>query len=89
MTVGGFFLYNSAVAAVLLNRKYPRMVGASHVIWPGSRCCSVEVLDRARETCRVLDIPYIQEDLYEEFRDQVVQDFIRGYLGGRTPNPPP
>ena len=78
---------DSAVAAVLLNRKYPRMVGASHVIWPGSRCCSVEVLDRARETCRVLDIPYIQEDLYEEFRDQVVQDFIRGYLGGRTPNP--
>ncbi len=78
---------DSAVAAVLLNRKYPRMVGASHVIWPGSRCCSAEVLDRARETCRVLDIPYIQEDLYEEFRDQVVRDFIHCYLGGRTPNP--
>jgi tRNA-specific 2-thiouridylase len=78
---------DSAVTAMLLKRKYPRMVGASHVIWPGSRCCSVEVLDRARETCRLLDIPYIQEDLYEEFRDQVVQDFIQSYLSGKTPNP--
>jgi tRNA-specific 2-thiouridylase len=47
----------------------------------------VEVLNRARETCRLLGIPYIQEDLEEEFRDQVVEDFIRSYLGGRTPNP--
>lgn len=78
---------DSAVAAVLLNRKYPRMVGASHVIWPDSRCCSVEVLSRAGETCRRLDIPYIQEDLYEEFRDQVVDDFIQSYLSGKTPNP--
>jgi tRNA-specific 2-thiouridylase len=78
---------DSAVAAVLLKKKYPRMIGASHVIWPGSRCCSVEVLDRARETCRRLEIPYIQEDLFEEFRDQVVLDFIRTYLSGKTPNP--
>jgi len=78
---------DSAVAAVLLKKKFPRMVGASHVIWPDSRCCSVEVLDRARETCRLLGIPYIQEDLYEEFRDQVVDDFIRSYLNGKTPNP--
>ncbi len=78
---------DSAVAAVLLKKKYSRMVGASHVIWPDSRCCSVEVLDRARQTCRLLDIPYIQEDLHDEFRDQVVEDFIQSYLDGKTPNP--
>ncbi|UCF97114.1 MAG: tRNA 2-thiouridine(34) synthase MnmA [Spirochaetaceae bacterium] len=78
---------DSAVAAVLLSRKYPRMVGASHVIWPDSRCCSVEVLNRARDTCKLLDIPYIQEDLCGEFRDQVVEDFIQTYLSGKTPNP--
>jgi tRNA-specific 2-thiouridylase len=78
---------DSAVAAVLLKKKYPRMVGASHVIWPDSRCCSVEVLDRARQICRLLDIPYIQEDLYKEFREQVVEDFIQSYLRGKTPNP--
>jgi tRNA-specific 2-thiouridylase len=78
---------DSAVAAVLLKKKYPRMVGASHVIWPGSRCCSADVLDRARQTCRLLDIPYVQEDLHDEFREQVVEDFIRSYLNGETPNP--
>ena len=78
---------DSAVAAVLLKKKFPRMVGASHVIWPGSRCCSEEVLDRARQTCRVLDIPYVQEDLYREFREQVVGDFLNNYLDGKTPNP--
>lgn len=78
---------DSAVAAVLLKERYPRMVGASHVIWPDSRCCSAEVLDRARHTCRLLDIPYIQEDLHGEFRDKVVEDFIQSYLDGKTPNP--
>jgi tRNA-specific 2-thiouridylase len=78
---------DSAVAALLLHREHPRMVGASHVIWPGSRCCSVEVLNRAEQTCRVLGIPYIREDLQEEFRSEVVADFIRSYLGGTTPNP--
>jgi tRNA-specific 2-thiouridylase len=78
---------DSTVAAVLLKKKYPRMVGVSHVIWPDSRCCSVEVLDRARQTCRRLGIPYIQEDLHQEFRDQVVEDFIQTYLSGKTPNP--
>jgi tRNA-specific 2-thiouridylase len=78
---------DSAVAAALLRKKFPRMVGASHVIWPGSRCCSDEVLDRARETCRLLDIPYVQEYLHQEFRDRVVEDFIRSYLRGNTPNP--
>ena len=78
---------DSAVAAVLLSKKYPRMVGASHVIWPDSRCCSTEVLNRARDVCRSLDIPYIKVDLYEQFRGQVVEDFIQTYLSGKTPNP--
>ncbi len=78
---------DSAVAAVLLNKKYPRMVGASHVIWPDSRCCSIEVLNRARDVCRSLEIPYIQVDLYEQFRGRVVEDFIQTYLSGKTPNP--
>jgi tRNA-specific 2-thiouridylase len=78
---------DSAVAAVLLSRKYPRMVGASHLIWPGSRCCSPEVLDRARDICRLLEIPHIQIDLHRQFREQVVEDFVQTYLRGKTPNP--
>jgi tRNA-specific 2-thiouridylase len=78
---------DSALAAVLLKRTYPRMVGASHVIWPDSRCCSPEVLDRAADVCRRLDIPYLRLDLHEEFKRQVVDDFIQAYLHGKTPNP--
>ncbi len=78
---------DSSVAAMLLRPGWPEMVGASHVIWPGSRCCTVEVLQRAREVCRRLEIPYLQVDLVEAFRTEVVGDFLDTYLEGRTPNP--
>jgi tRNA-specific 2-thiouridylase len=63
------------------------MVGASHIIWPGSRCCSVEVLARAQAVCDRLGVPYYQIDLQPEFAERVVDDFVATYLAGRTPNP--
>jgi len=78
---------DSSVAAFLLHERHPSLIGASHLIWPDSRCCSAEVLSRAREVCRRLKIPYVQVDLFEPFRDEVVGDFIKSYLNGRTPNP--
>lgn len=78
---------DSSVAALLLRESWPRMVGASHIIWPGSRCCSVEVLARARAVCRRLDVPYYQLDMQPEFAEWVVEDFVATYLAGRTPNP--
>jgi tRNA-specific 2-thiouridylase len=78
---------DSSVAALLLRDRWPRMVGVTHLIWPDSRCCSAEVLSRAREMCRRLGIPYVQVDLHERFRAAVVDDFVSGYLQGRTPNP--
>ena len=78
---------DSSVAALLLRASRPRMIGASHIIWPDSRCCSVEVLARARAVCRRLDIPYYQIDLQPEFAEWVVDDFVAAYLAGRTPNP--
>ncbi len=64
-----------------------RLVGATHLIWPGSRCCSAEVLRRAAQVCGRLGIPYLQVDQEEEFRRRVVDDFVETYLSGRTPNP--
>jgi tRNA-specific 2-thiouridylase len=78
---------DSSVAALLLRESWPRMVGASHIIWPGSRCCSVEVLARARAVCHRLDVPYYQIDMQPEFAERVVDDFVATYLAGRTPNP--
>ncbi len=78
---------DSSVAAFLLKKDWERLVGASHFIWPDSRCCSVEVFDRAREVCKRLNIPYLQSDLFPEFKEKVVGDFINTYLRGKTPNP--
>lgn len=63
------------------------MVGASHFIWPESSCCSAEVFSRARMLCERLKIPYHQVDLYHEFKELVVGNFVATYLKGRTPNP--
>jgi tRNA-specific 2-thiouridylase len=76
---------DSSVAALRLAGH--RLVGATHRIWPGSRCCSADVLRRAERVCARLGIPYLLLDQEEEFRRRVVDDFVQTYLSGRTPNP--
>jgi tRNA-specific 2-thiouridylase len=54
----------------------------------GSRgCCSKEDAHDARRAADVLDIPFYVWDLAEQFRADVVDDFVAEYAAGRTPNP--
>ena len=54
----------------------------------GSRgCCTLEDARDARRIADVLGIPFYVWDLSEEFRREVVDDFIAEYQAGRTPNP--
>jgi tRNA-specific 2-thiouridylase len=54
----------------------------------GSRgCCSKEDAHDARRTADLLDIPFYVWDLAEQFRQDVVDDFVAEYAAGRTPNP--
>ncbi len=54
----------------------------------GSRgCCTLEDSRDARRIADVLGIPFYIWDLSEEFRRDVVDDFIAEYQAGRTPNP--
>ena len=84
---------DSSVAAYLLQAKLNQdqhdrgMVGVHHYIWPGSICCSEEVRERARRLCDRLRIDFHVVDMVEEFREQVVEDFVRTYIAGETPNP--
>ncbi len=82
---------DSAVVAYLLKKDYSfkwrHIVGATHYIWPNSKCCSIDVLSRARAVCDKLNIPYFVIDLHEDFRRIVVDNFIDTYLNGKTPNP--
>lgn len=86
---------DSAVAAA-------RMVAAGHDVTgvhlalsknpqsfrTGARgCCSLEDSHDARRVADRLGIPFYVWDLSDEFREQVVDDFVAEYRAGRTPNP--
>ncbi|GAA3510691.1 tRNA 2-thiouridine(34) synthase MnmA [Actinocatenispora rupis] len=50
-------------------------------------CCTLEDSRDARRAADVLDIPFYVWDMAEEFREDVVDDFVAEYAAGRTPNP--
>lgn len=77
-----------------------RMVDAGHEVTgvhlalaksapvPGSRgCCTLDDARDARRVADRLDIAFYVWDLSDEFRRDVVDDFIAQYRAGRTPNP--
>jgi tRNA-specific 2-thiouridylase len=54
----------------------------------GSRgCCSREDARDAARVADVLGIPYYVWDLAQQFREDVIDDFVAEYAAGRTPNP--
>ncbi|MDZ7792628.1 MAG: tRNA 2-thiouridine(34) synthase MnmA [Spirochaetia bacterium] len=78
---------DSSVAAHLLTQRWSRVVGVSHYIWEDSNCCNTETLQRAREICDRLGIPFYILNLVDEFQKFVVDDFVENYRHGKTPNP--
>jgi tRNA-specific 2-thiouridylase len=81
-------------SAVALLRAGPKAVGVTLRLWidpEGSdierACCSPEAVIAARETCHTLGIPHVTIDAREEFRQAIVEPFVRGYRRGETPNP--
>ncbi len=50
-------------------------------------CCTLEDARDARRAADVLRIPFYVWDLAERFHADVVDDFVREYAAGRTPNP--
>lgn len=82
---------DSAVAAALLLEQGYRVVGCTLRLWDGPAadggCCSLEDVEDARSTARRLGIDYYVFNFSGTFRAQVVEDFIRCYRAGDTPNP--
>jgi tRNA-specific 2-thiouridylase len=85
---------DSSVAAALLTRAGHEVAGVTLRLWDGGEgpeapwqrrsCCKVGI---ARHVCEVLGIPHRVVDLKDDFRREVVDDFLDTYLAGRTPNP--
>lgn len=87
---------DSSVAAMLLKEQGYQVIGVTMQVWDSSDACSIEreggccgqsAVDDARRVCSVLDIPYYVLNFREVFERNVMDDFVREYLRGRTPNP--
>jgi len=50
-------------------------------------CCTIEDSRDARRAADVIGIPFYIWDMAEEFRADVVENFISEYAAGNTPNP--
>ena len=80
---------DSAAAALLLKQEGYEVVGVTLRTWQSadgqeSRCCEI---DDARETARILGIPYHVFNCTDDFENKVVRPFIDDYIHGLTPNP--
>ncbi|MGC8971650.1 MAG: tRNA 2-thiouridine(34) synthase MnmA [bacterium] len=89
---------DSSVSALLLKKAGYEVIGVSMKIWDGSArglgkrhgCYGPEELEDiqdARRVCEILDIPFLEIDLVEEYKRIVLEYFRNEYLRGRTPNP--
>ena len=50
-------------------------------------CCSEKDIEDAAEVAFALDIPYEVLDFTADFREQIIEKFVRVYEAGGTPNP--
>jgi tRNA-specific 2-thiouridylase len=76
---------DSSAAALLLKEAAYEVIGIHMRLWdsPGFD----HQAHQAENICRILDIPYHQVDLQQEFESCVMDYFCREYRQGRTPNP--
>jgi len=88
---------DSSLAAFLLNQKNYQVVGISMKLWdfkevggephPDGRCCSLEALNDARAVCQKMKIPHYVVNITQDFKREVISNFVEEYIKGRTPNP--
>lgn len=84
---------DSAVAALGERERGADVVAVTVKLWAdpdtdGTKaCCSPEAVLGARSLALDLGIPHFTLDLEAPFRERVVDEFLRGYADGTTPNP--
>ncbi len=84
---------DSSVAALLLSREGHQVVGLSMLLWDHSaerrngRCCGALDLTDAKRVAHDVGFPHYTLRMDGDFRERVVDPFVRDYLEGRTPSP--
>jgi len=85
---------DSSVAAALLVQQGYDVVGATMKTFCYSggeahskTCCGLDGITDARRVSDALGIPHYVFDVEEDFKRDVIDDFVSEYARGRTPNP--
>jgi tRNA-specific 2-thiouridylase len=84
---------DSATAALLARQSGDDVVAVTLELWSDPEndgeksCCSPQAVTGARALAHRMGLPHITLDLREEFRREVVDDFVAQHEAGRTPNP--
>ena len=83
---------DSSVTAYLLKEKGYEVEGLSFLMWDETgesapACCSYKAMDEVSATARHLGISHSIIDVRSDFREKVIEPFVRAYISGLTPNP--
>jgi tRNA-specific 2-thiouridylase len=79
---------DSTMAAALLKEQGNEVVGLTLKLWDeASRCCNYDDIMDAKQAAYKLGIKHYVLNMKKQFKKKVVDYFISGYMGGRTPNP--
>jgi tRNA-specific 2-thiouridylase len=81
---------DSSVAGALLLDEGHDVVGVTMRLWGGESdtgCCSVSDVDDARRVAQQLGIDHLVFNFGDDFRDHVVDPYVRAHAEGTTPNP--
>ncbi len=85
---------DSSAAALLTLRSGYSCIGATMRLYDNemiasdsNTCCSLDDVEDARSVARRLGIPFYVFNFKEDFREKVIDGFVRCYEEGLTPNP--
>ena len=85
---------DSAVAAALLKKQGYEVIGVfmqfwfpTGVVYGENRCCSLESFNLAKETADILGLKIHKLNFGQEFKEKVVDEFLKDYGQFKTPNP--
>lgn len=86
---------DSSVAAYFISQQGYECIGATMKLYDNDdihiskekTCCSLDDIEDARSVAYKLGMPYYVFNFKDEFKDRVIDKFIRTYELGGTPNP--
>lgn len=86
---------DSSVAACIMTERGFRCMGTTMRLYRNEdigrsafhTCCSQKDIDDAAEVAFTLDIPYEVLDFTFDFKEKIIDKFVRTYEAGGTPNP--